>query len=85
MSSSNRERANGAPPAKPVVPRTDAAPAFAQPAPDTYTNWLDRTQRARAPLRDHPKPVFVGELQELGRAHAHDLGNREEIVRFDCG
>jgi hypothetical protein len=48
MSSSNRERTNGAPPAKPVVPRTDAAPAFAQPAPDTYTNWLDRTQRARA-------------------------------------
>jgi hypothetical protein len=48
MSTSNRERAGPVPPAKPVVPRPDAAPAFAQPAPDTYTNWLDRTQRARA-------------------------------------
>jgi hypothetical protein len=48
MTTSNRERASPAAPVKPVVTRTDAAPAFGQPAPDTYTNWLDRTQRARA-------------------------------------
>ena len=48
MSSSNRERTNPAAPAKPVLPRADAAPVFPPAAPDTYTNWLDRTQRARA-------------------------------------
>jgi hypothetical protein len=48
MSSSNRERAGPAPPAKPAAPRADAAQAFPPAAPDTYTNWLDRTQRARA-------------------------------------
>jgi hypothetical protein len=49
MSSSTRERVVlPAATAKPAVPRADVAPAFPQPAPDTYTNWLDRTQRARA-------------------------------------
>jgi hypothetical protein len=48
MSSSTRERVVPAAPAKPVAPRADAAQAFPQAAPDTYTNWLDRTQRARA-------------------------------------
>jgi hypothetical protein len=51
MSSSNRERTLPAAPVAPVapgVPRTDAKPAFPPGAPDTYTNWLDRTQRARA-------------------------------------
>jgi len=60
MSSSKPGARQWRPRAKPVVPRTDAAPAFAQPAPDTYTNWLDRTQRARArALGDYPEPVFV--------------------------
>ena len=48
MSSSTRERVVPAAPAKPAAPRADAAQAFPQAAPDTYTNWLDRTQRARA-------------------------------------
>jgi hypothetical protein len=48
MSSSNRERAGPAAPAKPVAPRADAAQVFPPASPDTYTNWLDRTQRARA-------------------------------------
>jgi hypothetical protein len=46
MSSSTRERANPAAPATPVGPRADAVPGFPQPAPDSYTNWLDRTHRA---------------------------------------
>jgi hypothetical protein len=49
MSSSTRERVLPAAPVTPATPRTDApAPAFPPAAPDTYTNWLDRTQRARA-------------------------------------
>lgn len=51
MSSSTRERGLPATaPATPATPRTDApSPAFPPAAPDsTYTNWLDRTQRARA-------------------------------------
>ena len=47
MSSSNRERIPAAP-AKPVVPRADAPQAFPPAAPYSYTNWLYRTQRARA-------------------------------------
>ncbi|HSY06971.1 MAG TPA: hypothetical protein VK820_00370 [Steroidobacteraceae bacterium] len=48
MSSSNRERPLPAVPATPVAPRADPVPGFPAPGPDTYTNWLDRTQRARA-------------------------------------
>jgi hypothetical protein len=48
MSTSNRERPPPTAPATPVAPRADAVPAFPPPGPDTYTNWLDRTQRARA-------------------------------------
>jgi hypothetical protein len=48
MSSSNRERIGPAAPATPVAPRADAAQGFPPASPDTYTNWLDRTQRARA-------------------------------------
>jgi hypothetical protein len=47
MSSSNRER--GIPTASDpkVVPSADPAPSFPV-VPDSYSNWLDRTQRARA-------------------------------------
>ena len=48
MSPSNRDRTIPAAPATQVVPKADAAPGFPPVAPDTYTNWLDRTQRARA-------------------------------------
>ena len=48
MSSPTRERANPAAPATPAGPRADAVPAIPHGSPDTYTNWLDRTQRARA-------------------------------------
>jgi hypothetical protein len=47
MSSSNRDRTIPAAPAA-AVPRPDAAPSFPPSGPDTYTHWLDRTQRARA-------------------------------------
>jgi hypothetical protein len=46
MSSSNRER--GIPSASdPKVAGAPPAPGFPV-APDSYSNWLDRTQRARA-------------------------------------
>jgi hypothetical protein len=48
MSSSNREPTLPAAPATPGVPKVEATPVFAPATPDTYTNWLDRTQRARA-------------------------------------
>jgi hypothetical protein len=48
MSSSNRERTNPGAPVTPVAPRADAAPVFPPVGSDSYANWLDRTQRARA-------------------------------------
>jgi hypothetical protein len=49
MSSSTRERVLPTAPAIPATTRPDAkSPALPTAAPDTYTNWLDRTQRARA-------------------------------------
>jgi hypothetical protein len=48
MTSSNRERPNPAAPVTPGVPGAATPPVLTSAAPDTYTNWLDRTQRARA-------------------------------------
>jgi hypothetical protein len=47
MSTSNRDR--GMPPAPNPKAAPGADPASGFPvAPDSYSNWLDRTQRARA-------------------------------------
>jgi hypothetical protein len=48
MSSSNRERTLPAAPATAGVPKVEATPVFPPATPDDRTNWLDRTQRARA-------------------------------------
>jgi hypothetical protein len=50
MSSSNRERTIPTAPAAATVavPRVEVTPVFPPAAPDDRTNWLDRTQRARA-------------------------------------
>jgi hypothetical protein len=48
MNPSNRDRTIPAAPATQAVPSAEAAPILPPVAPDTYTNWLDRTQRARA-------------------------------------
>src|SRR5450631_162523 len=47
MSSSNRERGIPTAPDPKVVPSAEPAPGFPV-VPDSYSNWLDRTQRARA-------------------------------------
>jgi len=47
MSSSNRERGTPASPDPQGGPSAEAAPGFPV-VPDSYSNWLDRTQRARA-------------------------------------
>jgi hypothetical protein len=48
MSSSNRERGGIPSASEPkVVEGTHPAPGFPAPA-DSHSNWLDRTQRARA-------------------------------------
>ena len=47
MSSSSRERGIPTAPDPNVVPSADPAPGFPV-VPDSYSNWLDRTQRARA-------------------------------------
>jgi hypothetical protein len=46
MSTSNRERGTPTAP-DPKVPNAEPAPGFPV-VPDSYSNWLDRTQRARA-------------------------------------
>jgi hypothetical protein len=46
MSTSNRERGIPAPP-EPKLTSSAVTPALPVP-PDSYSNWLDRTQRARA-------------------------------------
>jgi hypothetical protein len=46
MSTSNRERGIPAPPEPKLTPSA-VTPALPVP-PDSYSNWLDRTQRARA-------------------------------------
>ena len=50
MTSSTRDRGNlAAPPGPQAVPGAEPAPVLAPVgAPDQYSNWLDRTQRARA-------------------------------------
>jgi hypothetical protein len=49
MSSSDRGRVIPAAPVTPATGRPDAtSPGFPKAPPDAYTNWLDRTQRARA-------------------------------------
>ena len=49
MSSSTRDRGNLAPPGPKAAPGAEPAPVLAPVgAPDPYSNWLDRTQRARA-------------------------------------
>jgi hypothetical protein len=50
MSSSTRDRGNLAAPAPQAVPGAEPAPVLAPVGvtPDQYSNWLDRTQRARA-------------------------------------
>jgi hypothetical protein len=47
MSPSNRERGTPIGPEAPIAPGADAAAGFPV-VPDSYSNWLDRTQRARA-------------------------------------
>ena len=47
MSPSNRERGTPIAPEPPLAPGADPAPGFPV-VPDSYSNWLDRTQRARA-------------------------------------
>ena len=47
MSTSNRERGIPAAPEPQVAPSAGATPVLPVP-PDSYSNWLDRTQRARA-------------------------------------
>jgi hypothetical protein len=50
MSSSTRDRGNLAAPGPQAVPGAEPAPVPGPvgATPDQYSNWLDRTQRARA-------------------------------------
>ena len=47
MSTSNRDRGMPVAPSPKVPPGADPASGFPV-VPDSYSNWLDRTQRARA-------------------------------------
>ena len=74
MSSSNRER-GGIPSAsepKVVEGRILRPLCRGQRLPNDLAR--SHAARPRAPLGHHPELVFLGELQELGRPHANDLG-----------